>query len=99
MSVWEFDSSRVVRAVKARMGEMVCPLCQHQEWSIAQAFVMLILQRQLPGIQIAGEALPLIAFTCTHCGNTHLLNANILGLSDLVPKPSSSASPSAEEPE
>ena len=54
-----------------------------------EGFVMLTLQDNAHSLRLGGSALPCIAFICTHCGKTDLLNAIVLGLSRLVEQYSS----------
>lgn len=80
---------RFLAAVRDRLpGGKVrpCPLCGNDGWFLADGFVQVIIQPEIPGIVLGGETLPSFAIVCKRCGSTQLLNVRVLGLDDLLPK-------------
>jgi len=83
----EDQRRRITEALKARTVATACPVClQHSPRTLVDGFVFLSLTPVSGQIPIAGAAsLPCVALVCQNCGNTDLLNALVLGLSDLFP--------------
>ena len=61
-----------------------CPLCLNQNWDLQDGFAFPTLQDRTGGQEIGGPGLPSVVIVCDNCGNTHFLNAMVLGLKDLV---------------
>ena len=63
-----------------------CPVCGENDalYVSAEGFVILRLQDNAQSLRLDGPALPCVAMTCAKCGRTELLNAFVLGLTDLV---------------
>jgi hypothetical protein len=91
--------SRVIAVLTERLGgtDPLCPLCHKSEWTVSDGFVFLLMQAQLKTLRLAGKGHPCITLTCNTCGNTHLLNMMVLGLSDLT-LPDEEVGPEAVQP-
>jgi len=63
-----------------------CPLCETNDWTLADGFLPLALQEDFYTHRVGGPALPCVALVCNHCGNTHLINLLTIGLGYLVEK-------------
>lgn len=83
MAITSGQKHRILRALKERVPDTVtCPLCHHSRWALSEGFYLLVVQDDPAVVHLGGKGLPLIALTCENCGNTHLLNALLLGLQD-----------------
>jgi hypothetical protein len=65
-----------------------CSVCSVTRWELLDAFAPISLSGEPQLVNLGGQILPSIALICNNCGNTHLLNLNVLGLNHLlVPEP------------
>jgi len=87
MSVGTDRTQTVIDALNERRGtrELMCQICARRNWTLEDGFVAPTLQRDLYDLQhgFKPTILPLVALTCSNCGNTLLLNVLILGLGHL----------------
>lgn len=84
MALSQEQRDRALRILHERMPNPMCPLCQHKEWTLdSEAFAFIVSQDDLKNIKLAGRGWPSLVMVCRHCGNTHLLNLAVLGLTDL----------------
>src|SRR4029077_9083265 len=60
-----------------------CPMCGNQNFAIADAYFLNLLQPDLKSISLGGPTIPSIAIVCTNCG---LISQHALGSLDLLPK-------------
>jgi hypothetical protein len=75
---------RVLAAIQEKTGgQKSCSLCGHRQWTIPEGFARIQINGDPQANVLGGLALPSIPLTCTHCGNTHLLNLLVLGFTDL----------------
>lgn len=73
---------KVLRAVRQKAKkDLVCVVCGSTTWGVDERVFEV---RAYSGGNLviggSGGILPLVAISCTNCGNTHLLNAIALGL-------------------
>lgn len=61
-----------------------CSICKTAQWQLVNGFVALILTDEPQQIKLGGQILPSAILYCTKCGNTHLLNLQVLGLDHLL---------------
>ena len=68
--------------------ELFCQLCGEKNWGFeSKQFYVPAWDAATKKPAISGskqELLPLVALTCLTCGNTLLMNAKVLGLTDLI---------------
>lgn len=93
----EAEFARIQQALTEKAPQFkACPLCGTDNWTVVPGLVTLTIQpeRTSGSIVLAGgPMLPNIAFLCIRCGNTILLNTNLLGIADLFrPAPKSEGS-------
>ena len=63
----------------SRYGDIVCPICKHNQWNVNN---LIIENREFQGgdLIVGGSAImPFVTLTCRECGNTMFLNALQLG--------------------
>jgi predicted nucleic-acid-binding Zn-ribbon protein len=60
-----------------------CPMCGNQNFAIADAYLLNLLQSDLKSISLGGPTIPSIAIICTNCG---FISQHALGSLDLLPK-------------
>ena len=81
------EREQISSAIQAKAPQVNrCPICLNQDWSLQDGFAVPGIQDNISRIVIGGPVLPSVVIVCTNCGNTHFLNALILGLQDLVEK-------------
>lgn len=85
MELSSSDRDRIERTVREKIHDRPCSVCGlSRQTIVADGFVFLRVEQDPAVLSGGGEALPSVAVVCDHCGNTILLNALVLGLSDLV---------------
>jgi len=57
----------------------VCSVCHKQQWTITDK-VFEIREFHRGGLVVGGPMVPVIAATCSNCGNTLFFNAILLGV-------------------
>lgn len=77
----------IQQAISSRVRNYSCVLCQNTNWSLSDQANLLSLTDNIGSITLGGNSLPLVAMTCTNCGNTHFINLAILGLLDQLRAP------------
>lgn len=82
-------STDVRKRIEAALAEKVptlpaCYLCGETDWVIAGGFTSLALTAVPLQFATGGLALPSVAMVCFNCGNTLILNLNVLDLQDLI---------------
>jgi len=75
-------TAKVLQRVNERIGRArSCAVCGHTDWAVDSAVVNLSLSNNPHiGLVIGGAQMPTVPLVCKHCGNTHLLNLLVLGL-------------------
>ena len=83
-------AERALTIVNEKLGsrKLLCQLCGDSNWGLESqpAYVPVWDAVSLKSL-VSGskqKALPLLALTCKNCGNTLLMNTNVLGLNELV---------------
>lgn len=86
MKYSEEVGARIIARLNQVAPNLKCPLCQTDNWVIANGYVFLpVHQHSFAFLRGGGSGeLPCAAITCKVCGNTHLLNLVMLGLGDLL---------------
>ena len=69
---------------RTRNRDTLCPVCDTNEWTIADGFVYFPVQDNINVMRVGGRGMPCLAMTCSACGNTQFLNMLTLGLGDLL---------------
>jgi hypothetical protein len=85
MGLSKEEEERILKGITGRIGPLrSCAVCGYTDWSLGGVVAYIIVSDSPPLIQLDGPKLPAFPLTCNHCGNTHFLNAKVLGLSDLI---------------
>jgi len=83
------QTNQVIAAINKVVGSVLtCWSCQHDAWTLADGIIsqqLLNFSDPLGSIRLSGPALPVVALTCTTCGNTAYFNVFVLGLQDMLP--------------
>jgi hypothetical protein len=78
------ERDRIAAALNERHQDLnTCPVCGVSDWVIGTHYVALVLQDDPVHLKLTGTIYPLVPLVCRNCGNTQLINANVLGLRDL----------------
>lgn len=81
-----YDKERFLQFLQEKWEQQICPLCQHNEWTISENIYELREYRGKNGYLLDGKIpvpiVPLIPITCDYCGNTILINALLAGVID-----------------
>ena len=83
-------ADQALAMVKEKLGtrDLLCQLCGDSKWGLeSQPAYVPVWNTVSDGTIVAGSkqrALSLLALTCRNCGNTLLLNTQVLGLNELV---------------
>lgn len=76
---------KILAAFRERLPETaLCPLCHANKWELLDAFVAIVISYEPLEVRTAGQVLPSAVLICNNCGNTHFLNLNVLGLSEIL---------------
>lgn len=70
--------------VKKKTGNQIrpCSVCGHTQWIVGDDTITPIVLGPGNSITLGGKIYPSVPFICGNCGNTHFLNAIIMGLPD-----------------
>lgn len=60
-----------------------CPMCGHSHFTIADAYLLNILQPDLKSVTLGGPSIPSLAIVCTNCG---FISQHSLGVLGLLPR-------------
>ena len=60
-----------------------CPMCSHNNFTIADAYLRNGLQEDIKSVNIGGPSIPAIAIICTNCG---FISQHAIGVLGLLPK-------------
>jgi hypothetical protein len=103
--------TKIIAALAERLPEKQlgeCSICSKIAWAVLPLFVPLSattdlrsedIGEEMPGIKIGkyDKTIPCAVLTCINCGNTRLLNLNVLGLKELyAPRASDEQSETAK---
>ena len=89
----DFKNSALA-TLNERLGnrELNCQLCGEIQWGFESKQFYVPTWDAISGKPLVSgskqEILPLVALTCLNCGNTLLINAKVLGLTELVDRDS-----------
>ena len=70
---------RIINALSAKAPAPPCPICKNNVWTVGDGYVVLPVSPHPTQIQMGGKVYPLVAVTCSNCGNTQLINLITLG--------------------
>lgn len=73
----------IKEAVNKWIKDYHCEICKNTNWLIDPFMVNLPVTNKVV-VTLGGSVLPLLPITCSKCGNTHLLNLSILGLTEMI---------------
>lgn len=69
----------VIAALNEKIPNAVCPLCKVQDWNVQLGTSFLPLKIETGNTSSwNSNALPVALLICGNCGNTHLLNLEVL---------------------
>ena len=70
---------RLINALSAKVPKPQCPMCKKDSWSVGEGYVVLPASPTPNEIHMGWRQYPLVAVTCSNCGNTQLINLIVLG--------------------
>jgi hypothetical protein len=71
--------AQIIKALSTKAPKPICPICQNDKWKVADGYVVLPVSPNPREIHMGGRIHPLVAVSCSKCGNTHLINLITLG--------------------
>jgi len=83
--------TRIIAAIQEKWGSQAprCAFCGQNRWTLADGFIFLSFDPDTTRLTfnatslLQSTGLPSVALTCSHCGNTLIMNLLVLGLGDL----------------
>jgi len=76
---------KIRKALAERGAYRPCSFCGKEDtWQMSNSLYFLCAQNNMPNIELNGPGMPLAAFICSNCGDTHLINLMMIGLGDLA---------------
>lgn len=80
MTLDEKQKEKVLKSLTQKWPEpRVCSVCHQQQWNVSDK-VFEIREFHGGSLVVGGPVVPVIAATCTNCGNTLFFNAILLGV-------------------
>ncbi len=77
------NKKRILEAIVNRVPQLECPMCHHQQFTIADGYVVDSIQDDYKNIILGGrKMIPSILLVCTHCGFISKHSLGVLGLLD-----------------
>jgi len=78
------ETEDCIKKIQQKQSSAICMMCGGHEWNLANN--VFELREHFPGGKIPKDTmmkiLPVVAFTCNNCGNTLLLAAYKLGITE-----------------
>lgn len=71
-------------ALKKKIPNLTCPMCQHRNFIIAEGYFNNTIQDDFQGLSIGGPSIPTIPIVCGNCG---FISQHALGVLGKLPKP------------
>ena len=72
-------TQRIIDYLSAKSPGPACPICQKNVWTVGDGYVVLPISPHPTEMHMGGKVYPLVAITCSNCGNTQLINLIKLG--------------------
>jgi len=72
-------SNRIIEALSKKAPNSICPICKSKKWNVADGYIVLPVSPHPRELHLSGRVIPLVAVTCSNCGNTQLINLIKLG--------------------
>jgi hypothetical protein len=70
---------RIIEALSIRAPHAICPVCKNTHWNVGDGYIVLSVSSHPTEVHMGGKVHPLVAITCSNCGNTQLINLIRLG--------------------
>ncbi|KKU85289.1 MAG: hypothetical protein A2667_01990 [Candidatus Wildermuthbacteria bacterium RIFCSPHIGHO2_01_FULL_47_27] len=84
MALSEETKKKIIENLNKKLKEkernLVCPVCGHNNFILADGFTNDLLQDHFGGLVIGGPAIPEVVVVCGHCGHILKFSAGVLGL-------------------
>ena len=75
------DKQKILEAIIKKVPHMECPICHHQQFTIADGYVVDSIQDDYKKIILgSGKMIPSILLVCTQCGFISKHSLGVLGL-------------------
>ena len=79
----KLNSEKFLNEINKKWINKKCALCGHNNWMVDDTMVSPMTVGENGDIQLGGRIMPLIAVTCTNCGNVILVNPLVVGAIDV----------------
>lgn len=78
----EEEKQRLVLRLNEKFAQngLVCPMCHHNHFSLADGYVNNFMQDNFNGAVIGGTSIPAIPIICTNCGFISMHAIGVLGM-------------------
>lgn len=76
------NQERLVNTINEKWISKNCPMCGKNNWNIGTDMVTMINIGEDRSIQLGGRITPVVAITCSECGNTVFVNPLAIGCTD-----------------
>lgn len=81
-TISEEKKKEIVGVLQEKGVPKTCPMCQQNNWVLADGYFNPGLQTNLRGLTIGGPSIPSIAIICTNCG---FMSEHALGVIGMLP--------------
>ena len=76
--MFKLNQEKFLTEINTKWINKNCPMCGHNNWAISPDMATLVNLDEKWGIQLGGKIMPLVAITCSNCGNTVFVNPLVL---------------------
>ncbi len=85
MKIEQEKTQEILEKIVSKCSVRKCPMCGESNWNIENK-IFELREFNSGNLVIGGKSsiVPLLAITCTHCGNTQLVNAIMCGAIDIA---------------
>ena len=80
MSLPDNFQQKILDAFQEKRINANCEVCGHNDWSVLEEAVTLLVSRLEGGISLPPPNIPAAALVCNNCGNVRLFALSVLGL-------------------
>lgn len=75
----KLNLEKLLNELNQKWANKNCSLCGHNNWNVDNAMVSPMTLGENGDIQLGSRIMPLIAVTCTNCGNVIFVNPLVVG--------------------
>ena len=74
----KLNTEKLLEEINKRWTNKNCPMCSHNNWNVDVNLVTPLKIADKGGVELGGRVMPLIAVTCTNCGNVLFVNPLVI---------------------